>query len=107
MVEEKQKYRVVYAPRNPSILEQELVRSPTPKPDRITWGAQLSALHEVGYEIHKVRDEFIVMRLREESKYEGITNLADVKPYDVDEYLSKGWIVVDTWKDFVRMVKKK
>ena len=48
-----------------------------------------------------------LLSLREPSKYEDITNLIDVEPSQVDEYLAKGYIVTDSWSKFIRMVKKR
>ena len=68
---------------------------------------RLNNLAEFGYKVRDFQGDYALLELSEPSKYENIEKLADVKPYDVDEYLAKGWVVVDTWKDFVRMVKKK
>ena len=48
-----------------------------------------------------------LLSLREPSKYEDITNLIDVEPSQVDEYLAKGYTVTDSWSKFIRMVKKR
>lgn len=47
-----------------------------------------------------------LMSLKTEGKYENITNLKDVPPHQVDEYLDDGWVVTDTFSKFVRMVKR-
>lgn len=48
-----------------------------------------------------------LMSLSSEKAYDGITNLVDVPPNQVDTYLAKGWIVADSWSKLVRMVKKR
>jgi len=105
MSETKEKYKVVYAPRTPKYKRAPPI-SPTPTTDKITWGAQLSALYDTGYEIYSVRDEFIVMRLREDNKYENINELIDVKPDEVNGYLQLGYTVTESWAKNVRMVKR-
>jgi len=47
-----------------------------------------------------------LMSLSKEKAYDNITNLIDVEPSQVDEYLSNGYIVADSWSKTVRMVKK-
>ena len=44
--------------------------------------------------------------LQEDSKYENITNLRDVDPSEVDNYIAKGWTVTESWSKIVRMVKR-
>ena len=47
-----------------------------------------------------------VMSQSSDKTYDDITNLRDVTPQEVDDYLVKGWIVADSWSKLVRMVKK-
>jgi len=53
-----------------------------------------------------ISDISYLMSLTSESKYDNISNLLDVSPEQVDEYLAKGYIVTDSWSKVVRMVKK-
>ena len=48
-----------------------------------------------------------VMKL-EKGSYEDVTNLADVSPNDVDQYLENGWEIASTSisTKFVRMIKR-
>ena len=48
-----------------------------------------------------------IMSLSSEKAYDNITNLVDVTPSQVDEYLGNGYIVADSWSKVVRMVKKR
>lgn len=45
------------------------------------------------------------MSLKADSKFENITNLKDVSPHEVDDYLAKGWRIADAFSKFVRVVK--
>ena len=98
-METKEKYRVVF---RPSIYKTE-IRSPTQTYQ--TWEAQLNKLHEAGYSVRTVRDDFIVMSLDSE-KYEGITELEDVDPRNVNGYLAEGYVILETYSKNVRMVKR-
>ena len=51
------------------------------------------------------KDQYL-MSLSSEKAYDNITNLADITPGQVDEYLADGWVVADSWSKVVRMVKK-
>jgi len=48
-----------------------------------------------------------LMSLSSEKIYDGITNLLDVPPEEVDTYQADGWIVADSWSKLVRVVKKR
>jgi len=68
----------------------------------------------LGYKLHTYMAPIVdgvgcstyVMSLSSEKAYDNISNLKDVAPDDVYEYLSNGWIVADAYSKFVRMVKK-
>ena len=98
-METKEKYRVVF---RPSIYKTE-IRSPTQTYQ--TWEAQLNKSYEAGYSIRTVRDDFIVMSLDSE-KYEGVTELVDVDPRDVNQRLAEGYVILETYSKNVRMVKR-
>lgn len=72
---------------------------------------RLNNLAEFGYEIYQVRDEFIVMQLKEPgaNDYSNVTNLKDVPPAEVDQHIADGWEITSTSisTKFVRMVKRK
>ena len=69
---------------------------------------------EYGYKLHTAFTENIdglcstkyIMSLSSEKAYDNISNLIDIPPNQVDEYLAKGWIVADSWSKLIRMVKK-
>ena len=98
-METKEKYRVVFKPSTYA----HGISSPTDKYQ--TWENQLNALHDAGYSIRSVQDDFIVMSLDSE-KYEGITELEDVNPRDVNSYLAQGYMILETYSKNVRMVKR-
>lgn len=98
-MEPKEKYRVVFKPSTYA----HGISSPTDKYQ--TWENQLNALHDAGYSIRSVQDDFIVMSLDSE-KYERITSLIDVSPNNVDEYLHDGYVILETYSKNVRMVKR-
>jgi len=52
------------------------------------------------------REIILTYSLQEDSKYENITNLKDVDPSEVDNYIAKGWTVTESWSKIVRMVKR-
>ena len=81
---------------------------------------RVNELVEEGYKVHSVtvhtyredmsgsivsKDQYL-MSLSSEKAYDNITNLVDIPPNQVDEYLEDGWIVADSWSKVVRMVKK-
>ena len=105
-MEQKEKYRVVF---RPSIYKTE-IRSPTQTYQ--TWEAQLNKLYEVGYEIfpNGIQDDFIIIHLKElgQNDYSNVTNLKDVPPSEVDDYIADGWEITSTSisTKFVRMVKR-
>lgn len=98
-METKEKYRIVFRPSDYKLK----IKSPTDKYQ--TWENQLNALHDAGYSIRTVRDDFIVMSLDSE-KYEGITSLIDVSPNNVDDYLKDDYVILETYSKNVRMVKR-
>jgi len=70
------------------------------KPDDI------NNLVKLGYKVHTIDFNWgTALMSLSASKYEGITNLKDVQPSEVDEYLAKGWVVTDSYSKFIRMVK--
>jgi hypothetical protein len=80
---------------------------------------KVNVLCSQGYKIHTFNTEYvtgetpgigedrhnILMSLSTPSKYDDISNLQDVAPQDVDEYLERGWRVADSYSKFIRMVK--
>jgi hypothetical protein len=77
-------------------------------PDLPTFMEQVNALVEIGYKTHTFmenRDVWIAFLSLSSAKYDGITNLKDVQPGEVDEYLADGWVVADSYSKFIRMVK--
>jgi hypothetical protein len=72
---------------------------------------RLNNLAEFGYEVLTVRDEFVVMQLKEPgaNDYSNVTNLKDVPPNEVDTHIADGWEITSTSisTKFVRMVKRK
>lgn len=48
-----------------------------------------------------------IVKLKEDSKFDDISNLKDVLPEEVDKYLMEGWVVTDSYSKNLRMVKKK
>ena len=80
---------------------------------------KINVLVEQGYKVHTFNTEYItgetpgvgedrhnvLMSLSTSNKYDDITNLRDVVPGDVDEYLVEGWVVADSWAKVVRMVR--
>ena len=99
-METKEKYRVVF---RPSTHDHIGISTPTEKYE--AWENQLNKLHNAGYSIRSVQDNFIVMSLDSE-KYEGITELEDVNPRDVNSYLAQGYVILETYSKNVRMVKR-
>ena len=76
---------------------------------------EANKLVELGYKLHTffaapVEGDFVqsyyVMSLSSEKIYDDISNLKDVTPEEVDDYLAKGWIIADSWSKLIRMVKK-
>ena len=47
----------------------------------------------------------VLMSLSSSAKYDGVSNLKDVPPNEVDALLADGWIVADSYSKFLRMVK--
>ena len=47
-----------------------------------------------------------LMSLKDTGKYDDITELEDVQPIDVNDYLHKGYVILETFSKSVRMVKK-
>lgn len=66
----------------------------------------LAKFVKLGYKVHTIDFAFgTALMSLSSAKYDGITNLKDVQPSEVDEYLSQGWIVADSYSKFLRMVK--
>ena len=82
---------------------------------------KVNALVDEGYKVHTHVSEYeqgehlgignrrmeALMSLSSSNKYDNISNLKDVDPRDVEEYLLDGWVVADSWAKNIRMVKKK
>ena len=82
---------------------------------------KVNALVELGYKVNTYISEYeqgehlgigehrreALMSLSSSTKYDDISNLKDVDPRDVDDYLATNWIVADSYSKFLRMVKKK
>ena len=102
MTEKPEKYRVVYYPSD----AVQIFYDEGTKGRYRTWEQQINALAEAGYKIHTVCDDFVVMVLDEDKKYENIKSLIDVSPEQVDHYLKKDYVVVDSWTKNVRMVRR-
>ena len=102
MTGKPEKYRVVYYPSD----AVQIFYDEGTKGRYRTWEQQINALAEAGYKIHTVCDDFVVMVLDEDRKYENIKSLVDVDPRDVDEKLREGYVVVDSWTKNVRMVRR-
>ena len=75
----------------------------------------INEFYQAGYRIHTFTQGIdseglvqytVVMSLKDDSKYDNITNLRDVPPSQVDDFLEKGWSVVESWSKIVRMVKR-
>lgn len=95
---------------------QKLISS---QEDRQTFNEMLNQAFESGHRVHTFSAQYeeseykgvgytrytALMSLSSPSKYEDISNLQDVVPNDVDEYLANGWIVADSWSKFIRMVR--
>lgn len=61
---------------------------------------------KLGYKVHTIDFAFgTALMSLSSAKYEGITNLKDVQPSEVDGHLADGWIVADSYSKFIRMVK--
>ena len=93
-----EKYRVVYYP------------SVTTKKDgHFTWESQINALHNEGYEVHTVRDEFIVMKLGEPSKYENVDSVKQVSHDEVNKWVNDegGWAVDSVFSKHTILVRRK
>jgi len=60
---------------------------------------------KLGYRVHTIDFNWgTALMSLSSSKYDGITNLIDVVPEDVDDLLANGWVVVESWAKKVRMV---
>lgn len=95
-----EKYRIVYYP---SVF--------TKKKDNdnyFTWESQINALHDAGYEIHTVRDEFIVMKLNEASKYEDVDSVKQVSHDEVSKWVNSdgGWTVDSIYSKHTILVRR-
>ena len=92
-----EKYRVVYYP------------SVTTKKDaHFTWERQINALHDADYEIHTVRDDFIVMKRGEPSKYENVDSVKQVPHDEVSKWINSdsGWTVDSVYSKHTILVRR-
>jgi len=91
--QELSKYKIIYRPKGPA--------------DEI-WEGPVNRFVQVGYKIHTVRENFVLMELASNGKYSDVINVKDVPTKEVREYIMKGWEVgsLSLSTRFVRMVKK-
>ena len=82
--------------------------------DTVTLYGWLNAKANQGYKLHTVghrhdqRLGYYAVMYLDKGNYEDVTNLADVSPSDVDQYLENGWEIASTSisTKFVRMIKR-
>jgi len=77
---------------------------------------KINALAEVGYRVSQLATvrplegwtdgEYIALMSLHSNKFEGITNLKEVHPSEVDEYLLQGWEILDTYSKTIRLVRR-
>jgi len=94
MEEETPKYRVVYRPGTKD--ENDPMNEYLEK---------INALADVGYRVHTFTYDCSLLSLHS-NKFEGITNLKDIQPSEVDRYLLQGWEILDTYSKLIRIVKR-
>lgn len=94
MEKEYAKYRVVYRP------------GMTDENDPMNeYLEKINALADMGYRVHTFTHDYSLLSLHS-NKFEGITNLKDVQPSEVDRYLLQGWEILDTYSKIIRLVKR-
>ena len=64
---------------------------------------QINEYVEQGYRVHTLNEDTALLSLSS-AKYRGITNLTDVPPEDVDEMITHGWEILETFSKKIRMV---
>ena len=82
--------------------------------DQIALYGWLNSKARQGYKLHTVgwrqdqRLAYYAIMYLDKGSYEDVTNLADVSPSDVDQYLANGWEIASTSisTKFVRMIKR-
>ena len=82
---------------------------------------KINSFAEDGYRVHSytyatyyypdegiLEHKYTALMYLDIGNYEGVTNLADITPQDVDLYLSQGWEIASTSisTKFVRMIKR-
>ena len=67
---------------------------------------RINALSEVGYKVHTYTSEYALMEIKDD--YHGVTNLKDIPPNEVDDFIVNGWTIASASisTKFVRMVKR-
>jgi len=76
-------------------------------PDIRIFGTAINEQNEQGYRLAHIipdRSDFIAVMSLSSKKYEGITNLTDVPPEDVDEMITHDWEILETFSKKIRMV---
>lgn len=94
MAKELLKYRVVFRPGLTDIND--------PMNEYLE---KINALADVGYRVYTFTYDCSLLSLHS-NKFEGVTNLKDVQPSEVDGYLLQGWEILDTYSKIIRLVKR-
>ena len=79
--------------------------------DELQLFKELNHKSKQGYKLHSVIPTgggILAIMYLDKGNYEDVTNLADVAPPDVDQYLANGWEIASTSisTKFVRMIKR-
>ena len=87
------------------IEKYKIIRKPETTKD--SWDIPLNTWHQRGYKIHTVKDDFIVMKLDEPSKYEDVDAVKQASHNEVESYVSNGWIIDSIFSKHAVLVRKK
>lgn len=74
----EERYRIIYKPSSA----------------KKTWDKPLNVFSDQGYEVYKVKDDFILMRLEQPAKYEDVDAVKAVDHSQVEAYVNNG----EGWK---------